>query len=67
MRVDLKRQLRFPSEITATKLCPDIILWSTTAWAEIMMELTVPWEAGIETVYERKKSLDLTAECKEAG
>lgn len=62
LRVDLDWQLRFPSEITTTNLRPDIILCSTTAWAAITTELTVPWEAGMEAAYERKKSLDLTAE-----
>ncbi|XP_076135417.1 GTPase IMAP family member 9-like [Alosa pseudoharengus] len=46
LRVDLNQQLRFPKEITTTNLRPDIILWSATARAVILAELTVPWEEG---------------------
>ncbi|XP_039682120.1 uncharacterized protein LOC120575395 [Perca fluviatilis] len=36
LRVDLDRQLRFPTGITTTNLRPDIILWSATARAVIL-------------------------------
>ena len=69
MRVDLGRQLQFPSEITTTSLRPDIVVWSTKAKTALLIELTVPWEEGIEAAFERKKTKysDLAAECREAG
>lgn len=44
LAADLDRQLKFPAEITMTALRPDIVLWSASAKAVIMVELTVPWE-----------------------
>ena len=69
MRVDLKKQLRFPTEITITSLRPDIVVWSTKARAVHLIELTVPSEEGIEAAFERKKAKysELAAECREAG
>ncbi len=62
------RQLQFPYEITATSLRQDIVLWSTSARTVIMAELTVTWEEGMETAYERKKEKcrELCATCTEA-
>lgn len=51
----LNRQLKFPPEITASSLCPDIVLWSVPAREVIMVELTVPLEEEMEAAYERKK------------
>ena len=48
MRVDLNQQLMFPREIATTSLWPDVVLWSTTVRAVIMVEFTVPWEEGME-------------------
>ncbi|KAJ8367759.1 hypothetical protein SKAU_G00077870 [Synaphobranchus kaupii] len=56
LRVDLGRQLQFPGEITTTSLRPDIVVWSTKAKAVLLIELTVPWEKGIEAAFERKKT-----------
>ncbi|KAL0188639.1 hypothetical protein M9458_015738, partial [Cirrhinus mrigala] len=56
MRVDLDRQLRFPTEITTTPLRPDIVVWSTKARSVHLIELTVPLEEGIEAAFERKKA-----------
>ncbi|KAJ8381264.1 hypothetical protein SKAU_G00020420 [Synaphobranchus kaupii] len=56
MRVDLGRQLQFPGEITTTSIRPDIVVWSTKAKAGLLIELTVPWEKGIEAAFERKKT-----------
>ena len=69
MRADLDRQLKFPQEITATSLRPDIVLWSTSTKTVIMVELTVPWEEGMEAAFERKrdKYSELANECSEAG
>jgi hypothetical protein len=69
MRVDLDRQLRFPTEITTTSLRPDIVVWSTKGRSVHLIELTVPQEGGIEAAFERKKAKysDLAAEYREAG
>ncbi|RXN06597.1 hypothetical protein ROHU_032706 [Labeo rohita] len=69
MRVDLDRQLRFPTEITITSLRPDIVVWSTKARSVHLIELTVPLEEGIEAAFERKKAKysELAVECREAG
>lgn len=48
MRVDLGRKLQFPTEITSTSLRPDIVIWSSSSKAVILVELTIPWEAGLE-------------------
>ena len=40
MRVDLDRQLRFPTEITTTSLRSDIVVWSTKARSVHLIELT---------------------------
>src|SRR4029434_7588942 len=65
MRVDLGRQLQFPSEITTTSLRPDIVVWSTKVKTALLIELTVPWEEGIER--KKTKYSELAAECREAG
>ncbi|KAG1932793.1 hypothetical protein F2P79_020826 [Pimephales promelas] len=69
MRVDLDKQLRFPTEITTTSLRPDIVVWSSKARSAHLIELTVPLEEGIEAAFERKKAKysELAAECREAG
>lgn len=58
-----------PPEIIITSLRPDIILWSSAAKTVILAKLTVPWEEGIETAFERKKVkyTKLVTECREAG
>ena len=69
MRADIGKQLQFPREITTTSLRPDIVLWSAAAKSAMLIELTIPWEEGIQAAYERKaaKYADLAAECREAG
>lgn len=69
MAADLDRQLRFPVEITATSLRSDIVLWFTPVKTVIMVELTVPWEKGLEAAFERKKerSTELAAACSQVG
>ncbi|KAJ8415032.1 hypothetical protein AAFF_G00007300 [Aldrovandia affinis] len=69
MEVDLGRQLQFPQEICSTTLRPDVVLWSAAAKSALLIELTVPWEEGLEAAYERKmaKYADLVAECRESG
>jgi hypothetical protein len=41
MEVDLKKKLKFPEEITVTKLRPDIVLWSSASKQVVLLELTV--------------------------
>lgn len=53
VEVDLGRQLQFPQEICSTTLRPDVVLWSAAVKAAILIELTVPWEEGLEAAYER--------------
>ena len=69
MRVDLGKQLQFPREIVQTSLRPDLVLWSEACRTVLLVELTVPWEGGLEAAYERKRAKysDLAAECREAG
>ncbi|XDV39419.1 hypothetical protein PO909_008669 [Leuciscus waleckii] len=69
LRVDLDHQLKFPQQIDVTSLQPDIVLWSAIARTVIMVELTVPWEDGLDSAFERKKEkyADLSAACTEAG
>ncbi|XP_016140413.1 uncharacterized protein [Sinocyclocheilus grahami] len=69
LRADIDHQLKFPQQITITSLRPDIVLWSTIIKTVIMVELTVPWEDGLESAFDRKKETyaDLTAACTEAG
>ena len=46
--VDLKTQLKFPPEIAVTRKRPDMGLWSRATRQVVLMELTVPWEEGVE-------------------
>lgn len=67
--VDLKTQLKFPPEIAVTRKRPDMILWSRSTKQVILMELTVPWEEGIDEAYERKmlSYSELVEECRSRG
>lgn len=69
MRVDLDKQLVFPTEITETSQRPDVVMWSTAAKKVLVIELTAPWEEGISAAHElkRKKYSDLAEECKGGG
>ena len=69
MEVDLGRQLHFPREINCTTLRPDMVLWTTAGKSALLVELTVPWEEGLEAAHERKRAkyADLVAECREGG
>lgn len=69
MKVDLERQLQFPTEITETLLRPDLVLWSVASKMVLLVELTVPWEEGLDAAFERKqaKYSDLAADCREVG
>ncbi len=69
MRVDLGTQLIFPTEITQTTLRPDAVVCPTAAKKAFIIELTVPWEEGIQAAHEfkRLKYSDLVAKCKDGG
>ncbi|KAG1971952.1 hypothetical protein F2P79_000201 [Pimephales promelas] len=69
MRVDLGRQLQFPREIVETLLRPDLIMWSELCKTILLVELTVPWEEGMEAANEQKRAkyADLVEACKEPG
>lgn len=69
MRVNLKKQLRFPEEITLTSLRPDIVLWSRDTKQVILIELTVPWEERVDEAheYKRAKYQERVLECQEKG
>lgn len=54
LKVDLRRQLKFPDPITVTMLRPDIFLVSETAKQAVRLELTTPWKDQIEEAFERK-------------
>ncbi|KAK0152038.1 hypothetical protein N1851_006609 [Merluccius polli] len=51
LQVDLVRQLKFPGNITATSLCPDMVLTSESTKQVVILELTVPWEDRIEEAH----------------
>ncbi|KAK0151659.1 hypothetical protein N1851_007037 [Merluccius polli] len=46
-----------------------MVLWSPTTKLAYVVELTVPWEDGVEEAYERKKNKysDLAAEASQNG
>ena len=69
MLVDLDKKLVFPPEIVTTSLRPDLVLWSTSQKAVFIVELTVPWEAAVGEVFERKKLkyADIAAEAEQHG
>ncbi len=52
-QVDLGRQLKFLNHITATSLCPDMVLTSEYTRQVVIVELTVPWEDRLEEANER--------------
>jgi hypothetical protein len=65
--VDLKRS--YTEEILVTNKRPDIVVWSMSKKAVIMIELTIAWEERIKSAYERKRSKyeELLRDCFPAG
>ncbi|KAL5251266.1 hypothetical protein ACHWQZ_G016834 [Mnemiopsis leidyi] len=51
---DLEGQLKFPSEITETRLRPDLVIYSRSAKTVLWWELTVPAEERIAESHEYK-------------
>ena len=45
------RQLDFPTEITSTRQCPDLIIWSVNSKKVIIAELTISFETNIDWVH----------------
>ena len=50
LRVDIGKQLKFPAQITTSRLRPDIIIYLDSTKQIILVELTAPWEEHIEEV-----------------
>ena len=67
--VDLEKQLKFPNDIAATTLRPDIVLVSDSTKQVVLLELTVPWEDRLEEALKRKlfKYTGLVNSCQQAG
>lgn len=63
MRVNFGRKLQFSRKIISMSLHLDIVTWSSSIKPVLLIELTVPWEAGIKAASERKmlKYSDLAA------
>lgn len=61
-------QLKFPDYIT-TSVCLDVVLTSESSKQVVLLELTVPWEDGIEEANEHKRAkyVNLTSECQSNG
>ena len=63
--VDTHVRLVIPDDIVKIKQRPDTVLFSRGSKRIIFIELTVPWEEGVEEAYERKllRYLDLVKDC----
>lgn len=55
VRVDIRRELKFPEEVAITSLRADIVLWSQAFKQVALIEPTVPQEERIEEANERKR------------
>ena len=66
---DLEHQLKFPAEITDTRLRPDLVLYSTSLKRVVWWELTCPSEERITESHEYKldKYSSLKVECEGNG
>lgn len=54
LQADLAKLLKFPQHIAKTSLRPGMIIISEASKQQIMLELTVSWEARIEEANEKK-------------
>ena len=64
--VDLpEEQYIFPQAIATTNSRPDMVIWNDQLTSIYLIELTIPFETGIEDAAERKrqKYADLLAKC----
>ncbi len=68
MKVEVGRKLQFP-DVVCTSLLADIVLCSPEDNNIILVELTVPWEAGCQEAHERKPSKyqPLVQDCRDKG
>uniref|UniRef100_A0A1A8S175 Reverse transcriptase domain-containing protein n=1 Tax=Nothobranchius rachovii TaxID=451742 RepID=A0A1A8S175_9TELE len=68
-QVDVGRQLKFPANITAMPLHPDMVITSESIKQVVILELTVSWEDCIEETHERKRAkyAELSLECWNNG
>ena len=69
-RFDLGSEpLQFPTEVAATTLRPDVVIYSRTEKIVIMLELTVPLEDRSHLAHDRKTSkyAPLAPTCEENG
>ena len=66
LMVDLGSRLKFPENIVATNLRPDLLLISNKTKQIIMWELTVCWEENFESAneYKRSKYQQLLEDCQ---
>ena len=62
---DVDPQLAFPTKITLSRQRPDLVIWSVNSKKVIIAELTIPFEANIDWVHQRKleKYEDLHEQC----
>ncbi|KAK0155381.1 hypothetical protein N1851_002286 [Merluccius polli] len=54
MRADLRKQLKFPEEVTHNSLKRNIVIWSKSTKQVVLIKLTVPWEERMEEAHKRK-------------
>ena len=66
---NVDRQLAFPIEITLTRQCPDLVIWSVNSKKVIIAELTIPFETNIDWAHQWKleKYEDLREQCIKNG
>ena len=66
---DLKTQLKIPEQIAITRKRPDIVLWSKVTKQVVFIELTIPWEEGVDEAHERKLTSynELVGDCRSNG
>ena len=62
---DVDRQLTFPTEITSTHQCPDLVIWSVNSKKVFIAELMIPIEVKIDWAHQWKseKYEDLREQC----
>ena len=52
---DVGQHLTFPLDIVATNLRPNLTLWSNAVRTVYFVEVTVPWENGVDEAYESQR------------
>ena len=61
-----EHEYKFPQDVATTDSHPDMVIWSEDSI--VLVELTIPFEEGMEAATERKRSkyADLLARCSSA-